>query len=30
LGLTSSGFEADGADEAIEIINDALIEAIEL
>ena len=26
----SRGFEAEGADEGVEVINDALIEAIEL
>jgi hypothetical protein len=28
--LTSSGLEADGTDEAVEIVDDALIEAIKL
>jgi hypothetical protein len=30
LGVLSRGFEADGADEGVEVIDDALIEAIEL
>ena len=29
-GVLSCGFEADGADEGIEIIDDALVEAIKL
>jgi len=30
LRVVSRGFEADGADEGVEIVDDALIEAIEL
>jgi hypothetical protein len=30
LGMDSCGFESDGSDESVEIVNDALIEAIEL
>ena len=30
MALLSCGFEAEGADEGIEVIDDALIEAVEL